>query len=92
MANTGADVSIVRAALNHTDTRTTLKAYIRTNQQVQLQAKQRAQEAWIEAKKKQAAEEPADSTSDPTPVPAKKPDRKGARTSKESRGRKKTGQ
>jgi integrase len=34
MANTGADVSIVRAALNHTDTRTTLKAYIRTNHSI----------------------------------------------------------
>lgn len=56
MANTGADVSIVRAALNHTDTRTTLKAYIRTNQQVQLQAKQKAQDAWLEAKKRQAEE------------------------------------
>lgn len=54
MANTGADVSIVRAALNHTDTRTTLKAYIRTSQEVQLQAKQKAQEAWFEAKKRQA--------------------------------------
>jgi len=60
MANTGADVSVVRAALNHTDTRTTLKAYIRTSQQVQLEARQKAQEAWFEAKKRQAteAEEP----------------------------------
>ncbi len=54
MANTGADVSIVRAALNHTDTRTTLKAYIRTSQQVQLEARQKAQEAWFEAMKHQA--------------------------------------
>ncbi len=54
MANTGADVSIVRAALNHTDTRTTLKAYIRTSQQVQLQARQKAQEAWFEAMKRHA--------------------------------------
>lgn len=53
MANTGADVSIVRAALNHTDTRTTLKAYIRTNQQVQLQARQKAQKAWFDAMKRQ---------------------------------------
>ncbi len=56
MANTGADVSIVRAALNHTDTRTTLKAYIRTSQQVQLQARQKAQEAWFEAMKQQSEE------------------------------------
>lgn len=54
MANTGADVSIVRAALNHTDTRTTLKAYIRTSQQVQLQARQKAQDAWFEAMKRQS--------------------------------------
>lgn len=56
MANTGADVSIVRAALNHTDTRTTLKAYIRTNQQVQLQARQKAQDAWFGAMKRQSKE------------------------------------
>lgn len=54
MANTGADVSIVRAARNHSDTRTTLKAYIRTNQQVQLEARQKAQNPWIEAMKRQA--------------------------------------
>lgn len=57
MANTGADVSVVRAALNHTDMRTTLKAYIRTSQQVQLQARQKAQEAWLAAMKKQSEEE-----------------------------------
>ncbi|HEY9793971.1 MAG TPA: tyrosine-type recombinase/integrase [Candidatus Obscuribacterales bacterium] len=63
MANTGADVSIVRAALNHTDTRTTLKAYIRTNQQVQLQARQKAQDAWLEAMQRQK-ESGADSADD----------------------------
>lgn len=52
MANTGADVSVVRAALNHTDMRTSLKAYIRASQQVQLQARQKAQEAWLEAMKR----------------------------------------
>ncbi len=52
MANTGADVSVVRAALNHTDMRTTLKAYIRTSQQVQLQARQKAQEVWLAAMKR----------------------------------------
>lgn len=61
MANTGADVSIVRAALNHTDTRTTLKAYIRTNQQAQLDARQKAQDAWLEAMKRQSK-----TTPDPT--------------------------
>lgn len=64
MAYTGADVSIVRAALNHTDTRTTLKAYIRTSQQVQLEARQKAQEAWFEAVKRQAENE-ADSSNPP---------------------------
>lgn len=61
MANTGADVSVVRAALNHTDMRTTLKAYIRTSQQVQLQARQKAQEAWLGAMKRQS-EAPASGT------------------------------
>lgn len=69
MANTGADVSIVRAALNHSGTRTTLKAYIRTNQQVQLEARQKAQDAWLEAMKEQAAEAAdAASSSDNTVV------------------------
>lgn len=71
MANTGADVSIVRAALNHTDTRTTLKAYIRTSQQVQLEARQKAQNAWREAMKRQAAA-PADSTAEEPPKPSDK--------------------
>lgn len=57
MANTGSDVSIVRAALNHTDMRTTLKAYIRTNQQAQLQARQKAQDAWFDAMKRQSEKE-----------------------------------
>lgn len=60
MANTGADVSVVRAALNHTDTRTTLKAYIRTSQQVQLEARQKAQEAWFEAMKRQLKSDSAE--------------------------------
>lgn len=86
MANTGADVSIVRAALNHTDTRTTLKAYIRTNQQVQLQAKQKAQEAWLEAKRRQAE---APSESEPTPDTDKRSGGKTARRSNQSQKRKK---
>lgn len=64
MANTGADVSIVRAALNHTDTRTTLKAYIRTSQQVQLQARQKAQEAWFEAMRNQQSQSDAEAAVD----------------------------
>ncbi|HEY9678896.1 MAG TPA: hypothetical protein V6C76_12885 [Drouetiella sp.] len=53
MANSGADVLIVRAALNHTDTRTTLKAYIRTTQQVQLEAREKAQRSWLSAMDRQ---------------------------------------
>lgn len=83
MANTGADVSIARAALNHTDTRTTLKAYIRTSQQVQLQAKQRAQEAWFEAKKKQA-----DEAQNADQEPEDKPKRKSTKTKSKARRRK----
>jgi len=76
MANTGSDVSIVRAALNHTDMRTTLKSYIRTNQQAQLQARQKAQGAWFEAMKRQA-ETDSDVTEKPKPT---KPREKGTST------------
>jgi integrase len=73
MANTGADVSVVRAALNHTDTRTTLKAYIRTSQQVQLEARQKAHGAWLEAAKRQkeASEDSRPEESRNKPVPRK---------------------
>lgn len=49
MANTGANVAVVKQALAHTDERTTLKAYIRTTRQVQLDARKKAQQAWFEA-------------------------------------------
>jgi len=49
MANTGANVAVVKQALAHTDERTTMKAYIRTNRQVQLDARRKAQEAWFNA-------------------------------------------
>lgn len=49
MANTGANVAVVKQALAHTDERTTMKAYIRTNRQVQLDARQKAQQAWFDA-------------------------------------------
>ncbi|MFN8656837.1 MAG: tyrosine-type recombinase/integrase [Candidatus Obscuribacterales bacterium] len=49
MANTGASVAIVKQTLAHTDERTTMRAYIRTNRQAQLEARQKAQEAWFEA-------------------------------------------
>ncbi|CAN5426028.1 tyrosine-type recombinase/integrase [soil metagenome] len=51
MANTGASVAIVKQALAHTDERTTMRAYIRTNRQAQLDARQRAQQGWFEAAK-----------------------------------------
>jgi Phage integrase family. len=83
MANTGADVSVVRAALHHTGTLTTLKAYIRTSQQVQLEARQKAQGAWLEAKKRQAEE-----TETAGDEPASKPTRKT--TGKKSKEKRKT--
>ena len=49
MANTGANVAVVKQALAHTDERTTMKAYIRTNRQVQLDARRKAQQAWFDA-------------------------------------------
>lgn len=52
MANTGASVAIVKQTLAHSDERTTLRAYIRTNRQAQLEARQRAQQGWFEASKK----------------------------------------
>lgn len=60
MANTGASVAIVKQTLAHTDERTTMRAYIRTNRQAQLEARQKAQEAWFEAAakaKKEASSE-----------------------------------
>lgn len=51
MANTGASVAIVKQTLAHTDERTTMRAYIRTNRQAQLEARQKAQQGWFEAAK-----------------------------------------
>lgn len=59
MANTGASVAIVMQTLAHIDERTTMRAYIRTNRQAQLDARQKAQEAWFEAAAK-AMQENAD--------------------------------
>lgn len=58
MANTGASVAIVKQALAHTDERTTMRAYIRTNRQAQLDARQKAQQAWFEAAKTMQVEAP----------------------------------
>lgn len=63
MANTGASVAIVKQALAHTDERTTMRAYIRTNRQAQLEARKKAQEAWFEAAAKAAKEENTDEES-----------------------------
>ncbi|MBL0184933.1 MAG: tyrosine-type recombinase/integrase [Candidatus Obscuribacter sp.] len=57
MANTGASVAIVKQALAHTDERTTMRAYIRTNRQAQLEARKKAQEAWFEAAAKASQNE-----------------------------------
>ena len=56
MANTGASVAIVKQALAHTDERTTMRAYIRTNRQAQLDARQKAQQGWFQAAKAGQAE------------------------------------
>ncbi|RTL43636.1 MAG: hypothetical protein EKK48_07780 [Candidatus Melainabacteria bacterium] len=87
MANTGADVSVVRAALNHTDTRTTLKAYIRTSQQVQLEARQKAQQAWLEAMKRQA-QEPTINAADDGPNKARSKSSSNAKSKRSSKSRK----
>jgi integrase len=60
MANQGANVAIVKQALAHSDERTTLKAYIRTNRQAQLEARQKAHQGWFEAAAKAA--QPEDNT------------------------------
>lgn len=57
MANTGANVAVVKQALAHTDERTTMKAYIRTNRQVQLEARKKAQQAWFEAAQNRVGQE-----------------------------------
>jgi len=60
MANTGANIAVVKQALAHTDERTTMKAYIRTNRQVQLDARQKAQQAWFDAAKKKETDHKAE--------------------------------
>ncbi|HEY9792170.1 MAG TPA: integrase family protein [Candidatus Obscuribacterales bacterium] len=42
MANTGADVSMIKSALNHKDVKTTLSVYVRTARSAELSARQKA--------------------------------------------------
>lgn len=44
MANSGADVSMIKSALNHKDIQTTLNVYIRTARNAELEARERAHE------------------------------------------------
>ena len=42
MANSGADVSMIKSALNHKDIKTTLSAYVRTTRNAELEAREKA--------------------------------------------------
>lgn len=44
MANSGADVSLIRSALNHKDIKTTLNVYVRTGKAAELSAREKAHE------------------------------------------------
>jgi integrase len=44
MANAGADVSMIKSALNHKDIKTTLTVYVRTARSAELAARERAHE------------------------------------------------
>ena len=48
MANTGANVSVIRSALNHKDVKTTLTVYARANQDAELAARQIAHKTMLE--------------------------------------------
>jgi integrase len=56
MANSGANVAIIQSALNHADMKTTLNAYIKTTQQAQLDARQKAQQGWFDAAEKNSSQ------------------------------------
>lgn len=42
MANSGADVSLIKSALNHKDIKTTLSVYVRTARSAELSAREKA--------------------------------------------------
>ncbi len=44
MANSGADVSLIKSALNHKDIKTTLNVYVRTARSAELEAREKAHE------------------------------------------------
>ena len=54
MANTGANVSVIRSALNHKDVKTTLTVYARANQHAELAARQLAHKTMLELGKSQS--------------------------------------
>ena len=48
MANTGANVAIIKNALNHKDIKTTLNVYARTAKPAELEARQKAHDRMVE--------------------------------------------
>ncbi len=54
MASTGANVAVIRSALNHKDVKTTLTVYARANQQSELAARQLAHKTMLELGKSQS--------------------------------------
>lgn len=54
MANTGANVAVIRSALNHKDVKTTLTVYARANQHAELAARQLAHKTMLELGKSQS--------------------------------------
>jgi len=52
MANTGANVAVIRTALNHKDVKTTLTVYARANQDAELAARELAHKTMLELGKK----------------------------------------
>ncbi len=57
MANTGADVSMIRSALNHKDIKTTLNVYVRTARTAELSAREKAHELMKELAKASETDE-----------------------------------
>jgi len=54
MANSGADVSLIKSALNHKDINTTLNVYVRTARDAELAAREKAHELMLSHKETKA--------------------------------------
>ncbi|HEY9871681.1 MAG TPA: tyrosine-type recombinase/integrase [Candidatus Obscuribacterales bacterium] len=55
MANAGADVTLIKGALNHKDIKTTINVYVRTAKSAELNARTKAHELMKELAKEEAA-------------------------------------